>query len=68
MPELTGLDFARKVLSIRPDMPIVLCTGLIKKITPDSVKELGVELLIKPCGMRQISETVRKILDARKGG
>ncbi len=65
--EPPGLYFAGKVLSIRPDMPIVLCTGLIKKITPDSVKKLEVELLIRPWGMRQISDTVPKILDARKG-
>ena len=68
MPKLTGLDFARKVLRIRPDMPILLCTGFSEKITPDSVKELGAELLTKPYGMTQISEMVRKILDARKVG
>ncbi len=67
MPKLTGLDFAMEVLRIRPDMPIVLCTGFSEKITPDSVQELGVELLLKPYGMRQISEMVRKILDAQKG-
>jgi PAS domain S-box-containing protein len=68
MPKLTGLDFAREVFRIRPDMPIMLCTGFSEKITPDSVKELGVGLLMKPYGMRQISEAIRKILDARKGG
>jgi hypothetical protein len=45
MPELSGPHFAREVLSIRPDMPIALCTGTLKKITPDSVKKFGVELL-----------------------
>ncbi len=68
MPKLTGMDFAREVRRIRPDMPILLCTGFSEKITPDSVKELGVGLLMKPYGMRQISEAIRKILDARKGG
>ncbi|MFZ0931851.1 MAG: PAS domain S-box protein [Syntrophobacteraceae bacterium] len=67
MPKLTGLDFAMEVLRIRPDMPVLLCTGFSEKITPESVKELGVELLLKPYGMRQISEMVRKILDAQKG-
>ena len=68
MPNLTGLDLAKEVRRIRPDMPILLCTGFSEKITPDSVKELGMELLMKPYGMRQISEAVRKILDARKRG
>ena len=67
MPKLTGLDFAREVCRIRPDMPILLCTGFSEKITPDHVKELGMGLLIKPYGMTQISEMVRKLLDARKG-
>jgi hypothetical protein len=49
-------------------MPVLLCTGFSEKITPDSVKELGVGLLMKPYGMREISEAIRKILDARKGG
>jgi CheY-like chemotaxis protein len=66
MPKLTGLDFAREARQIRPDLPVLLCTGFSEKITPDSVKELGMELLMKPYGMREISEVVRKILDARK--
>jgi PAS domain S-box-containing protein len=66
MPKLTGLDFAREVLRIRPDMPVLLCTGYSEKVTPDSMKELGVRFLMKPYGMRQISEEVRKILDAKK--
>jgi CheY-like chemotaxis protein len=68
MPKLTGLDFAREVLRTRPDMPILLCTGFSEKITPDSLKKLGMELLVKPYNMTQISEVVRNILDARKGG
>ncbi len=68
MPKLTGLDLAREVLRIRPDMPIMLCTGFSEKITTDSVKGLGMGLLMKPYGMSQISEAVRKILDAQKGG
>ena len=68
MPKLTGLDLAREVLKIRPDIRILLCTGFSEKITPESVNELGMGLLMKPYGMRQISEAVRKILDAQKGG
>jgi len=68
MPNLTGMDLAMEVLRIRPDMPIMLCTGFSEKITTDSVKGLGMKLLMKPYGMRQISEAVRKILDAQKGG
>jgi PAS domain S-box-containing protein len=68
MPNLTGLDLAKKIRRLRPDIPILLCTGFSEKITPNSVKELGIGLLMKPYGMGQISEAVRKILDAQKGG
>ena len=65
MPKLTGVDLAREVRRIRPDMPILLCTGFSEKITPDNLKELRLELLMKPYAMRQISEVVRKILDGQ---
>ncbi len=68
MPKLTGLDFAREARRIRPDMPILLCTGFSEKITSERMKELGMGLLMKPYGMREISEEVRKILDERKVG
>jgi CheY-like chemotaxis protein len=68
MPKMTGMDLAKEVRRLRPDIPILLCTGFSEKITSDSVKELGMDLLMKPYGMRQISQAVRKILDARKGG
>ena len=68
MPKLTGLDFAREARLIRPDMPILLCTGFSEKITSERMKELGMGLLMKPYGMREISEEVRKILDERKVG
>ena len=67
MPKLTGLDFAREVLRIRPDIPVLLCTGFSEKLTPDSLKAPGMGLLMKPYNMRQISEAVRKILEAQKG-
>ncbi len=53
---------------MRPDMPALLCTGFSEKLTPDSVKELGLEFLMKPYGMREISEAVRKVLNASKKG
>jgi len=67
MPKLTGLDFAREVSRLRPGIPILLCTGFSEKITTDSVRELGIGLLMKPYDIRQISGIVRKILDTQKG-
>jgi PAS domain S-box-containing protein len=66
MPNLSGMDFVKEVRRIRPDIPVILCTGFSEKTTPDSVKKLGIELLMKPYRLRQISDVVRKILDARQ--
>ena len=40
MPNLTGMDLLEEVRRIRPDIPIILCTGFSERITPDSAKEL----------------------------
>jgi PAS domain S-box-containing protein len=63
MPKMTGLDFTREVRQILPHIPILLCTGFSEKITRRSLEELEVGLLMKPYGMKQLSETVRKVLE-----
>ena len=63
MPNLTGMDFIKEVRRIRPGMPVMLCTGFSEKVTPETIKDLGIELLMKPYGVRQISEVVRRVLD-----
>ncbi|MGV8075240.1 MAG: PAS domain S-box protein [Syntrophobacteraceae bacterium] len=68
MPKLTGVDLAEEVRRIRPDVPIIICTGFIEEITSDRLKELRMEFLTKPYGMKQIAEIVRRILDVRKRG
>jgi CheY-like chemotaxis protein len=36
MPNLTGKELAKKIIGIRPDIPIILCTGLPKEKTSDN--------------------------------
>jgi PAS domain S-box-containing protein len=69
MPHMTGLDLSREVLLIRPDMPIILCTGFSAGIDPALMRATGIrEVAIKPLGLDNISEIVGKVLDeaARK--
>jgi two-component system, cell cycle sensor histidine kinase and response regulator CckA len=48
-PEMTGILLARKLLQIRPDIPIILCTGYSDLVTKDYTRELGIRvLLMKP--------------------
>lgn len=63
MPRLTGMELAVAIRRIRPDMPIILSTGFTERETVDRANELGLEILMKPYSVTQLSETVRKILD-----
>ena len=64
MPEMTGLDLAREVLALRPDMPIILCTGFSHLVDADRAAEAGIKAFaMKPLTKREIARTIRKVLD-----
>ena len=63
MPKLTGIDVVEDIRRIRPDIPIILCTGFSEKVTLEGTEDLDVEL-VKPFSMKQIAESVRKAFRA----
>jgi len=66
MPNMTGEMLAKELIRIRPDIPIVLCTGYSEMITEEKATALGIKkLIMKPILMREMSETIRQILDQR---
>ena len=66
MPVMTGSKLAQELLKIRPDLPIILCTGYSETISADKVRKIGIrELMMKPFGIREIAQTMRKVLDVR---
>jgi CheY-like chemotaxis protein len=66
MPGMTGSKLAEGLLKIRPDLPIILYTGYSEAISGDKVRKSGIrELMMKPFGIREIAQTIRKVLDAR---
>ena len=65
MPDMTGSDLARRLMQIRPDIPIILCTGYSNLIDEDSAKGLGIkEFALKPLTKDVIAKLIRKVLDA----
>ncbi|MBF0495029.1 MAG: PAS domain-containing protein [Deltaproteobacteria bacterium] len=63
MPGLTGIELAREILQVRPDIPVILCTGFNKKVTEETAKELGIKALImKPLERRQLAKLIRSVL------
>lgn len=63
MPKLTGMDFARKLLTIRNNIPIILYTGHSDSTSREKAKEAGIrEFLMKPLEKQQLAEAIRRVL------
>jgi CheY-like chemotaxis protein len=66
MPRLTGIKLAEKMMRIRPDIPVILCTGFSEGIDGEKARATGIrEFMMKPFSVRQLAETIRRVLDAR---
>ncbi|NNG02056.1 MAG: response regulator [Desulfobacteraceae bacterium] len=64
MPEMNGMQLANQISTIRPDLPIILCTGFSNKLNTDNLSSVGIrELIMKPVVIRQLAEKIRKTLD-----
>ncbi len=63
MPQMTGVELARKVMDLKPDFPVVLCTGYSELINKESALELGIkEFISKPVVMSKMVTVIKKIL------
>jgi PAS domain S-box-containing protein len=62
MPRLTGNELARELLAIRPNIPIILCSGFSELINEKQAKEIGIkEFVMKPYSLKSLDHTIRKI-------
>ncbi len=63
MPDMTGDVLARELISIRPDIPIIVCTGYSARINPDIIKEIGIKAMaMKPVVMKDIAQMIHRVL------
>ena len=68
MPNITGDQLAAELMIIRPDIPIILCTGFSKRLSDKTAEEVGVKAFAyKPIVKLDLAKTVRKVLDEAKG-
>ncbi len=64
MPNMTGDELAGKLMNIRADIPVILCTGYSERISKERANDLGIkEFILKPIVMRELAKTVRNVLD-----
>ncbi len=63
MPECNGFDFARRALSVRPKVPIVLMTGFSADLTLEQVRARGLSgLLAKPYSEESLARVLHQVL------
>jgi CheY-like chemotaxis protein len=64
MPNMTGVQLAQKLLEIRPDIPIIICTGFSTKIDNEKAAVAGIRgYVIKPVIVSEIAKKMREVLD-----
>jgi PAS domain S-box-containing protein len=67
MPNLTGIQLAGELITIRPNIPIILCTGFSQRIKSKKAEALGLRaILMKPVGMKDLAQRIREVLDEMK--
>jgi len=66
MPNMTGDELAGRLMTIRSDIPVILCTGYSERISKEKAHAIGIrEFVLKPIIMSDLAVTVRKVLDER---
>jgi two-component system, cell cycle sensor histidine kinase and response regulator CckA len=64
MPKMTGITLAEKLFKIRPDIPVIVCTGHSPMIDEEKAEQLGFAgYFAKPVTMTKIVSAIRKIID-----
>ena len=67
MPEMTGAQLAEELIQLRPEVPVILCTGYSSRLDEDQATRRGIAAYIdKPLMMEKLAQTVRKTLDGVK--
>ncbi|MCF8074985.1 MAG: PAS domain S-box protein [Desulfotignum sp.] len=66
MPDVNGMLLAKKLIAIRPEIPIIICTGFSERINKENVSALGIKgLLMKPLVMSDLAHKIREVLDSK---
>jgi len=64
MPNMTGDQVAKNILSIKPDTPIIIITGFSERINKEKAETIGIKgFLMKPVLISDMAQMVRNVLD-----
>ena len=63
MPVMTGVELAAKAMRLRPDLPVILCTGFSEQLDGRQAREMGVRAYLhKPLTSKELLATVHRVL------
>jgi PAS domain S-box-containing protein len=63
MPEMNGIEVARQIHAIRPNLPVILASGTTANLNRQQLLEVGIcELLEKPASMHALADVVQSAL------
>ncbi|MEN8190160.1 MAG: ATP-binding protein [Thermodesulfobacteriota bacterium] len=63
MPYMTGIDLSRRIRELSPEIPIILCTGYLDALDPDTLAGSGISTsLAKPVTIKGLGEAIRGLL------
>ena len=66
MPNMDGDELAREILDVRPEIPIILCTGYNSKLKEKEVLDIGIRAyFLKPIIRHVFAFSIRKVLDEK---
>jgi PAS domain S-box-containing protein len=64
MPGINGIEVARRVLEIRPDMPVLLASGYVRNEDAELARSVGVrEVIWKPTTINEMGELLGRVLE-----
>ena len=67
MPKMTGDQLARKLMDIKPGIPVILCTGFNETINEEKALAMGIDkFVMKPIVKDELANTIRTVLDTPK--
>ena len=69
MPELSGVELARQIHSLRPELPIILVSGYSASVNAETLREVGIqEVLEKPVSWTALAAAVQRVLRSADPG
>jgi PAS domain S-box-containing protein len=68
MPGCTGDEVVRRVLAIRPDLPVIICSGYAAGLDPDKARDIGARMMLeKPFSIDALAAAIEQCLGPKSG-